>query len=84
MKVLSYKDLKQVAGIPWSRTHLNRLEADGLFPTRVYVSARRIGWLESDVQGWLKKRVAISRSMPPRRGPGRPPAQVAIPAEIPA
>ena len=29
MKVLSFKDLKEKKGIPWSRVHTYRLERDG-------------------------------------------------------
>jgi prophage regulatory protein len=38
-KLVSKKELKTVYGIPYCFAHIARLEADGLFPTRVRVGA---------------------------------------------
>lgn len=35
MRLITYKDLRPLKGIPFSREHLRRLEADGKFPKRV-------------------------------------------------
>ena len=49
--------LKQVLNrVPYSRTHIWRLETDGLFPQRVQVGPNRIGWLEIEVETWIQQR----------------------------
>jgi prophage regulatory protein len=35
-----------------------QLEAEDRFPKRVHLSARAVGWVEGEVQGWLAERVA--------------------------
>jgi prophage regulatory protein len=44
------------------RSSIYQLEADRLFPTRVKISARSVGWIESEVQGWLRQRIENGRS----------------------
>lgn len=54
-------------GIRYSRQHLDRLEKAGKFPRRVkLVPNGRVGWLQSDIQAWLKIRIEQSR---PDNGP---------------
>jgi len=47
-----------LARVPVSRTTLWRMERAGDFPTRIQISANRIGWLEADVDAWLDERKA--------------------------
>ena len=35
MRIITFKELKATKGIPFSREHLRRLEADDKFPKRV-------------------------------------------------
>jgi prophage regulatory protein len=35
-----------------------QLEAEDRFPKRVHLSARAVGWVEGEIQGWLAERVA--------------------------
>ena len=49
-RILSKKDLKLV--IPYSSTHIARLEAAGRFPKRLRLGVGRVGWLESEVTSW--------------------------------
>ena len=48
---LSYKELKPLKGISYSRIHLKRLEDAGKFPKRIK-SGARIYWYEHEVDEW--------------------------------
>lgn len=56
MKLLRYRDLAPLKGIPYSRVHLSRLEKEGVFPKRVQVGPRRIGWPETEIDAYLQRR----------------------------
>lgn len=56
MKFVLLDDLKTKYGIPHSRVSLWRLEKEGRFPKRVAISPGRIGWLESEIEAWIKLR----------------------------
>ena len=58
MKILRYLDLKKIKGVPYSRVHLDRLERAGMFPRRIRLSPATVGWEESEVDAWLKSRMA--------------------------
>lgn len=53
--VLSYKELKSLKGIPYSRQHLYRLEEAGAFPKRIRIGAK-IGWYEHEIDEWLQSK----------------------------
>lgn len=55
--LLSYQDLKAL-GITYSREHLHRLEAANKFPRRIYLSAQRIAWLQSEIERFIADRAA--------------------------
>jgi prophage regulatory protein len=55
MKVLSKRQVKEI--VLYSPQHIERLEAAGQFPRRIRLGANRVGWLESEVQDWLQKRI---------------------------
>jgi prophage regulatory protein len=57
MKVLSFPELK-LRGIPYTRAHVRRLVGAGEFPAPVQLSPHRIAWVESEVDAWLKARIA--------------------------
>jgi prophage regulatory protein len=61
---LIYPELK-AEGVRFSRKHLERLERLGLFPRRVKISARRIGWIKTEVQDWVQARIALRDPPPP-------------------
>jgi len=56
--LLRFDDLKAVKGITFSRSHLARLEEDGVFPKRVRVGANTIAWLESEVDAFIASKIA--------------------------
>ena len=39
--------------VPYSRTHLWRMEKQGDFPQRIRIGKNRIGWWEKEVIAWL-------------------------------
>jgi prophage regulatory protein len=51
MKYLRYADLKRF-GIPFSRQHLRRLIAAGLFPEPVRLGPGTIAWPEDDLRAY--------------------------------
>ena len=44
-----------------SRSTIYQYVKDGVFPKPVALGPRAIGWLESDVSGWIATRVKIAR-----------------------
>lgn len=57
MKLLDHAALRD-RGVPYGKVQLWRLEKAGKFPKRVALSPSRIAWIESEVDAWIKKRVA--------------------------
>lgn len=51
-----YSDLKEL-GVPYTRQHLARLEAEKKFPKRVQVGEARIAWVEDEIRAWVKARI---------------------------
>lgn len=55
MKVLRPKDAAAKCGL--SRMHLYRLERAGSFPKRVRLGPNSVGWLEEELDAWIRARV---------------------------
>jgi len=55
MRILSKKDLRQL--VLYSPAHIDRLEKAGRFPKRVQLGPCRVGWIESEILGWLQERI---------------------------
>lgn len=55
-KLVTRKELKLIYGIPYSNTHLKRLERLGSFPKRVQLSPARVGWYEDEIWAWVDSR----------------------------
>lgn len=51
--LMSLEQLQGI-GITYSKEHLRRLEADGLFPVRVHMSAARVAWVEGEIIQWIR------------------------------
>jgi prophage regulatory protein len=56
MKILRFPQLKAEKGIDYSRMHVDRLEKAGKFPKRVKLGENSVGWIESEIDAWLKAR----------------------------
>ena len=65
MKFIRLKELIVMTGL--SRVTIWRLERAGLFPQRRRIGKAAVGWIEQEVESWIKSRAA---------GPGAPPIPV--------
>ncbi len=57
VRVLSREELRTEKGIRFSRVHLHRLVKAKKFPTPVKLGENTNGWVESEVDDWLKARI---------------------------
>jgi len=48
-----------------SRSTIYQRVADGSFPRPVSLGARAVGWVESDIEGWISQQIAASRTNSP-------------------
>jgi len=54
MEILDTKAVSKRTGL--SKTTLWRLEKAGNFPSRVNTSISRVGWIETEINEWIKTR----------------------------
>ena len=52
MRILTPKEVCRM--VPYSPRHLYRLEKSGRFPGRVRLGPGRVGFVEEEVEAWLK------------------------------
>ena len=52
-RLLTYKELKSLKGVSYTRLHLDRLEKAGTFPTRIKIGAR-VYWYEHEIDEWIQ------------------------------
>jgi prophage regulatory protein len=57
MRILSFADLK-ARGIPFTDVWLRELMRQKKFPRLVRISARRVGFLEEEIDQWIRDRLA--------------------------
>ena len=57
--VLRRKQVESITGL--SRSSIYSKMEIGTFPKPIKLSERSVGWLDSEVQDWLKSRVAETR-----------------------
>jgi prophage regulatory protein len=70
-RILSYRELKSVKGLNYSRPTLARWEEKGEFPQRIQISPGRIGWYEHEVDEHVaEKAEARHLSVRNKRKPG--------------
>lgn len=66
-RLVTYRDLKEQFGIPYTPQHILRLQKQGLFPPR-----RKLGnfnfWLWDDVDAWLKTLPVVQLQHPSQEG----------------
>lgn len=58
-RIVRLPEVKTRTGL--SRSTLYERMRDGLFPHTVGLGGRSVGWLESDVESWIKARVTETR-----------------------
>lgn len=46
-----------------SRTSIYKRVSEGTFPKPIALGGRAVGWIEAEVNDWLAKRIAASRSI---------------------
>lgn len=63
-KLIDKKGLKDI-GIPYSYTHITRLEREGEFPMRVQLGRCRVSWVYVEVVEWIEARVALRATTSP-------------------
>ena len=61
-RILNLKALQLL--VPWSRATFYRQEQLGLFPKRKKLGERSCGWLESEVQRWIKEKMQPEQTQP--------------------
>ena len=49
MRIISFKQMKEMHLCLWGRAHLDREEKAGRFPQRVTYGVCRVGWVEDEV-----------------------------------
>ncbi|MEO8420166.1 MAG: AlpA family phage regulatory protein [Hyphomicrobium sp.] len=55
-RIITRKQLKCL--VPLSPSQIERLEKAGKFPKRVALGPGRVGWIESEVNGWIERQMA--------------------------
>lgn len=59
LKILRRPEVEKVTGL--CRSTIYAKMEDGTFPKPIKLSERSVGWLEHEVQEWLKNRISDSR-----------------------
>jgi len=58
IRLLRYCELSETRGIGYTRRHLYTLESENKFPRRVALGENRVGWIESEIDDWIRERAA--------------------------
>ena len=56
MRIVRRKELRHLVG--YSPAHIDRLEKVGQFPKKVVLGPGAVGWVDEELQEWIKARVA--------------------------
>ena len=59
-RILRLAQVRDVTGL--GRSCIYQLQAQNEFPRRIKIGARAVGWIESEVQQWVAKRISQSRA----------------------
>lgn len=57
--LVTLPELRERFGVPFSKSHLYRLERSGKFPARVKIAARRVAWDEAAVIAWVQRQISV-------------------------
>ena len=58
-RILRFQQVRARTGL--SRSTIYRRLAEGAFPDPVQLGARAVGWIESEVDEWIRQRIVVSR-----------------------
>ena len=61
MTILKRPEVESITGL--SRSSIYAKMEIGAFPKQIKLSERSVGWLESEIQGWINERIAESRGV---------------------
>jgi prophage regulatory protein len=64
MRIIRRHELTDKVG--YCPAHIYRLERAGLFPPRVHLGPRAVGWIEEEVESWLRERASARDRRPER------------------
>lgn len=51
-KIITRDQLNEL--VPYSLSHIARLEQAGKFPRRLKLGPNRVGWLSSEIENWIE------------------------------
>jgi prophage regulatory protein len=57
-KLVTFDELLETYSIPYTRRHIDRLEAAGKFPKRVPIGERRVAWIASEIEAHVERLIA--------------------------
>jgi len=60
LQILRLPQVCKITGL--GRSMIYQLEAEGRFPHRVRIGLRAVGWVGTEVQGWLEGRIERNRA----------------------
>lgn len=55
-RLVTWRQLKEEYGIPFSRQHWDRLEAAGEVPSRIRLGKCRVVWVVIEIEEWIDTR----------------------------
>jgi prophage regulatory protein len=59
-RILRLPEVKSTTGLPRSTIYARIHE--GSFPKPICLGCRSVGWLESEIQDWVRRKVELARS----------------------
>jgi prophage regulatory protein len=63
IQVLRLPEVCRITGL--CRSSIYQMEAERRFPCRIKIGARSVGWVEGEVQSWLRQRTETGRPRAP-------------------
>ena len=65
-RMLRLPEVMSVVGL--RRACIYKMQREGIFPKRIRIGVRAVGWLDSEIHAWLAKRAGRAVSPPPDPG----------------
>jgi prophage regulatory protein len=59
-KIIRIKEVSKRCSL--SRSSIYAMAAKGIFPNKVSIGARAVGWVESDIDEWIANCVSVSKA----------------------